>query len=386
MIEIKNKAECSGCGACHAACPKQCITMQPDEEGFLYPAVDKAQCVNCGICEAVCPFENSEKTYVLETYGFNAKEDALRKASSSGGAFSLLAEEIISRGGIVYGVALTEDCQKAIYVAAATKAELARLRGSKYVQAETGDVYALVLEHLKAGQEVLFTGTPCQVNGLKKYLRRDYEKLICMDIICHGVPSQKIWQRALCAVKEKSRSEISHVDFRNKKNGWKNFGVCYTDAEGKSNLIPRGEDPYMSMFLDDYCLRPSCYACKAKQANMSDLTIGDLWGIQEIAPNLNDDKGTSAVIIRTDKGANIFNAIKQKGHCEAVSYDAVAEKNPAEYKSVARPSQREHFYEDLDRQNFRWMIRKYCREPFGERCKDWIKHSFVWKIYQKIKN
>lgn len=386
MIEIKNKAECSGCGACRAACPKKCITMQLDEEGFLYPVVDKAQCVNCGICENVCPFQNSEKANVLETYGFNAKEDELRKNSSSGGVFSLLAEDVISRDGIVYGIVLTEDCQKAIYAEASTKEELAKLRGSKYVQAETGDVYASVQQHLKAGQEVLFTGTPCQVNGLKKYLRRDYENLICMDIICHGAPSQKIWQSALRAVEEKNGFEISSVNFRNKKNGWKAFGICYTDTKGEARFVSRGDDPYMFMFLDDCCLRPSCYACKAKQANMADLTIGDLWGVQEIVPSLNDDKGTSSVIIRTDKGAKIFNAIKQKGLCEAVSYDAVAEKNPAEYKSVARPSRREHFYEDLERQNFQWMIKKYCREPFGERCKDWIKRSFVWKIYKKIKN
>lgn len=385
MIEIQNKAECSGCGACRAACPKQCITMQLDNEGFSYPIVDKAKCIDCGLCEKVCPFQNREKTNVLETYGFNAKDEELRKNSSSGGVFSLLAEEILSRGGIVYGVALTEDCQKTVYAEASTKEELAKLRGSKYLQAETGDVHKSVLQHLKAGQEVLFTGTPCQVNGLKKFLRKDYENLTCMDIICHGIPSQKIWQKALHAVAEKNGSEINHVDFRNKKNGWKNYGVCYTDAKGRQSLISRADDPFMSMFLDDYCLRPSCYACKAKEANLSDLTVGDLWGIQEIVPTLNDDKGTSVVMVRSEKGAKIFDAIKSKGIYETVSYDAVVEHNPAERKSVARPSQRENFYKDLDQHDFPWMLKKYCREPFRERCKALIKRSFVWKLYKKIK-
>ena len=271
-----------------------------------------------------------------KVYACYNKDKDVRLSSSSGAVFSSLAEYVFNRNGVVYGVAMSEDCYSAEFIAVSDKSKLIKLRGSKYLQAKVGDTFKKVKVELKAGKLVLFTGTGCQVNGLKKFLGKDYDNLICMDVICHGAPSPALWRL----------------------------------------YISKDKDPYMQMFLRDYCLRPACYECVAKREKMSDLTVADFWGINDIAPEMNDGLGISLVLIRTQKGKEIFNYISCKMKLKEVTYEAGVKGNPAEYKSCARPSQRDTFFDDMHTMSFEELEGKYAAP---------IKYSLKTRAKRKVK-
>lgn len=386
MIEIQNKENCCGCGACVSICPKECIKMQEDSEGFLYPIVDKDKCIKCNICEKVCPFLSVNKTKVYKTYGFNSRNEIGRMLSSSGGFFSILAENVISCGGIVFGVGLTKDCKASCYYTAEDFDELECLKGSKYLQVNTEHVFKKVKMNLEKGRKVLFSGTPCIINGLKMFLRCSYENLICMDVICHGVPSKKLWIKHLKYIEDKNNIKIISINFRYKYEAWKNFCIGYNTYQNLGNIvIPKNEDPYMVMFLDNYSLRPSCFSCKVKGNNMADITAGDFWGIENICPELNDGKGSSLIILRTEKGQEIFESLKEAGRYVEVCYKDAVKYNIPEFKSVEKPKKREKFYKDLDKKSYERIIHKYCGEPVLIKIKNKIKKSVFWKIYKNSK-
>lgn len=385
MIEIKEKSMCAGCGACAMSCPKNCISMEADSEGFLYPRVNKDSCINCGLCERVCPFLNPSETKVLKAYGFNTLDDEIRRESSSGGAFSAFSQYILDRGGVVFGVELSSDCRHAEFTAVTDKNELYRLRKSKYMQADTGDSFKQALNYLNEGREVLFTGTPCQINGLKKFLNKDFENLICADIVCHGAPSEKLWNRYVDYMNEKPDGKISSVNFRCKKNGWKQYGIEIKKENNSTVLEERAKNPYISMFLDDYCLRPSCYDCKAKGNNLSDITMGDFWGIDNVLSEMNDDKGSSLIIVRTAKGRRLLEAIENNALIKETEYEKAVSYNPAEFKSVERPQKRQNFYEDLNNESFERMIKLYATEPLKERIKDNLRKTALWQGIRKLR-
>lgn len=294
---------------------------------------------------------------------YNTDTD-VRMGSSSGAVFSLLAEHVILRHGIVYGAAMSEDCYSAEFIGVTEREELYRLRGSKYLQARIGGIYKAVRMELESGRLVLFTGTGCQVNGLRGFLGRDYENLICVDVVCHGVPSPKLWRVYVEYLEEKNGGKLRKVDFRSKDDSWIDFGMqmefCNSSGQpGKVQYIPKYKDAYMQMFLKNYCLRPSCYECAAKKIKRSDLTIADFWGIRDIAPDLYDGKGTSLVLVRTDKGQNIFEEIRSCMKVKEVSYEVGVRKNSAEYESCMRPAERETFFYDMDHMEFELLKRKY---------------------------
>lgn len=378
MSIYEKKEQCCGCSACANVCPKQCITMNEDEEGFLYPNVDYDQCINCGLCEKVCPFKKKEeKNSVLEAYGCNAISDDIRKASSSGGVFSLLAEYIISQGGVVFGTAITDDCKSAFLLKIQTEDEIGRLSGSKYFQSEVGSSFQEAKRELEQGKIVLFTGTPCQINGLKLFLNKDYENLFCMDIICHGVPSSKLWKKYITDFEEKHKGKVTSVNFRCKDVFPKDFGE--KDFSNRNVIYtPKSEDPFMQMFLKNYCLRPSCYACDAKQYKLADITLGDFWGVENVLPDLSDDKGTSLVLIRTEKGDKLFKAIKSSVKYDLCEYESAVKRNSAEYKSTSRPPQREAFFVDMNNMSFGKLKRKYLESPFKLKIKKILK-KFIRK-------
>lgn len=293
-------------------------------------------------------------------------DNEIRGESSSGGLFSILARQF----EIVYGVAMSEDCYRAEY-RRIDDGDISLLRGSKYLQAKVGDTYKQVWEDVICGKQVLFTGTGCQINGLKKFLAKEYNNLTTIDIICHGVPSPLVW-REYVRYQENKYGKLKSVNYRCKENGWKNFGI-------KENrmYIPKENDVFMQMFLSDYCLRPSCYQCIAKSNKQADITIGDFWGIEAVAPRINDGKGISIAIIRTEKGQILFDKIKDKLVYTEVSYEDGIKWNPAEFKSVNKPSERDTFFGDMHELSFDELRKKYIKNPFWKKIARSIKRKLA---------
>ena len=307
MINVIDKVKCSGCGACYQKCPKHCISLISDNEGFWYPRVDTEICIDCGLCEKVChelhPYEEHEP---LRVYAAINKDTEIRLKSSSGGIFTLIAENIINEGGVVFGARFDEEWQvKLDYTE--TIDGLAAFRGSKYVQARTEKTFIQAEQFLKAGRKVLFTGTPCQIAALHHFLAKDYANLMSVDFVCHGVPSPMVWGKYLDEISALNKSTIKNIQFRDKTNGWKKFNLFISYIDSSSLLEFHGKNPYMRAFLSDLILRPSCYNCKAKHcSSKSDITIADFWGIESLHPEIDDDKGTSLVVINTTIGHSFF--------------------------------------------------------------------------------
>lgn len=320
-------------------------------------------------------------------YAAYSKNEKIRLESSSGAIFSLLAESVLNVNGIIYGVTLSMDCRVAEYLRVDNKKELPRLRGSKYLQAKVGDTYQHVKTDLELGAIVLFSGTECQINGLKNFLGKDYENLYCIDVICHGVPSPKLWRKYVDYVEKQENSKLISVNFRCKKNGWIDFGIKRIDANHKAMFISKDDDPYMLMFLRDYCLRPSCYECLAKQNKASDLTIADFWGIDMLLPEMNDGKGCSLVIVRTEKGQGLFNSIISNIILKTVSYEDGVKANPAEYSSARRPKERNRFYKDMNIMKFDELKAKYAgtiRISIKNKLKSFFKKIFIIKSKSNV--
>lgn len=348
MIKIYKKEDCCGCSACVHICPKHSIAFKEDCEGFLYPHVDLKTCVDCGLCEKVCPVLNqNDERLPLQTFAAKHRDDEVRMKSSSGGVFTLLAEHILDKGGVVFGAKFNENWE-VIHDYVETKEGLAPFRGSKYVQSNIGNSYKLVEEFLKIGREVMFTGTPCQIAGLKKYLRKDYKNLLTVDFVCHGVPSPMVWKKYLEEEIDRYKAILTHINFRDKSTGWKNFSVILNFAKSKSvdfeekSLVMSTvfhENPYMEAFMSNLCLRPSCYACPAKSGKSgADVTIGDFWGIDTIRPDIDDDKGVSLILV------NNYCKLDLTGlNYNLLLYENAIERNICIEKSVSLPVNRNYF-------------------------------------------
>lgn len=270
MIQIEDKKRCCGCEACRQVCPKECIRLERDEEGFGYPVVDLERCIECHKCERVCPFmQLGAPREPLAVYAACATDEGLRKASSSGGLFTLLAEETLSRGGVVFG-ARFDETWGVCHDYTETVEGLAPFRGSKYLQSRIGDNYQRAELFLKEGRPVLFTGTPCQIKGLVHYLGRAYDNLTTVDVVCHGVPSPMVWQRYLTTLRA-GQGEITGISFRDKSvSGWRRYDFVLQNTEGEGMRQFYGDNIYMRGFLHDLYLRPSCYACMAKGGAQSE--------------------------------------------------------------------------------------------------------------------
>ena len=299
----------------------------------------------------------------MKTYAGIYNNNEIRENSSSGGIFSALADKF----DVVYGVAMTNDCYGAEIIR--VEGDISPLRGSKYFQAKVGDTFKQVKKDLEDGRKVLFSGTGCQINGLTMLLGKEYPNLFLLDIICHGTPSPKLW-REYAKYQEKKHGKLESVNFRCKDDSWIDFGIKENQL-----YISKDTDPFMCMFLRNYCLRPACYDCHAKHYKKSDMTIADFWGIENVAPEMNDGRGTSLVITRTEKGQELFDSIKSELKWKEVSYEDGVKGNPSEYSSVARPQQRDTFFEDLDQLGFRKLSIKYIEGPLWKRAGRKIKRT-----------
>ena len=379
MIQISNKSKCCGCTACVSICPKQCITMREDEEGFLYPMVDSSLCIDCNLCKKICPeLHSKERREPLNVYAAKHKNEQVRLASSSGGIFTLLAERIIDENGVVFGARFNSNWN-VIHDYTETKKGLTAFRGSKYVQSYMGNCYQKVKFFLQQGRKVMFTGTPCQIAGLKNYLRKDYDNLLTVDVVCHGVPSPKVWRIYLNEIARKGgknsvlfhpiseKQEIKSINFRSKSTGWKKYSFALTlsettaDEEKNTVLLSSifTENPYMNAFLSNLSLRPSCYDCPAKSGKSgSDITIADFWGIEEVLPEFDDDKGISLILSYTEKGIYWLKGL----NCEytKVDYQTAQKNNPFISTSVAKPINRNFFFHQLKYKNSIQSIWENC--------------------------
>ena len=381
LISITEKQNCCGCGACANICPTQCISMTEDAEGFLYPAVDASRCVDCGMCGSVCVFQRAEPLRQKEPacYAAIAKDNAVRLASSSGGVFSLLAESVIASDGVVYGVAMDENMRGCSCIRVTCSSELPKLRGSKYLQADVRDAYRSVKRDLETGRRVLFSGVPCQIDGLKLFLSRDYSNLYCVEVVCHGTPSPLLWRTYLDFLEKKHRDIIRSVQFRNKASGWRKYGLAL-DGETLHQNQTVSDDPYLRMFSRDYALRPSCYQCRAKALeSCADLTLGDFWGIWNLEPDMHDDQGTSMVLVQSDRGAELFESIRGSLACREMPFADSIAFNAAYCKSAERPKERDTFFADLQSIPFEEMIRKYCALSVKAR----IKKTALYQAFRK---
>lgn len=375
MIEIKTKEDCCGCYACYNICPKECITMESDSEGFWYPKIDKNKCIDCNLCEKVCPIINkfNGSLYEEKSYAVFNKNEKIRLESSSGGIFSILAEYVINNHGSVYGAAFDEDFNvKHIKITSLQDIEL--LRGSKYVQSRTNDIFKSIKFDLKNNKMVLFTGTPCQVAGLQSFLQKKYDNLILMDIVCHGVPSPLVWQQYIDELKQNYKQDIKSIYFRDKSTGWKTYSVKFLfDKDEYKNF--GFKDIYMKGFLNDIYLRPSCYNCNFKGIErVSDITVADFWGIEKVLPKMDDDKGTSLIVIHSEKGKQLFDELSEKMILNEVNLNEAIKYNPSMIKSVKYNEKRNSFFAELSSgKELTDLIRKYTKISFGKRVKNKIK-------------
>lgn len=347
MIQITDKKNCCGCYACVQACPKQCISFEEDQEGFHYPLVNKDLCIECGLCEKVCPCLNqTSPKSPLKLYAAINPNEEVRLSSSSGGIFSMIAETIINAGGVVFG-ARFDDNWEVKHDYTDTIEGIKAFCGSKYVQSRIGGAYNQTLSFLKSGRKVLFSGTSCQISGLRHFLRQNYENLFTVDVICHGSPSPLVWRNYLDEVVDGFNNAVHNVEYRNK--AWKQykFSVQYDGLSNVVSLSSRHQDnAYMHAFLQNIILRPSCYNCPAKQGkSLSDITLADFWGIQNVAPEMNDDKGVSLIIINTEKGKEFYHSLSLRG--KEVDEEIALKGNWCYYNSVAPHNQRDFLFRGL---------------------------------------
>lgn len=382
-LVLKKEPACTGCYACYSICPKEAVHMQPNTEGFLYPVIDKLKCINCSACENVCPVLNPIKNHTLNNpKSFAAINNDLetRLNSSSGGLFTAIAQNVINNNGIVFGAKFADDFS-VIHSWTNNLEGLKEFQGSKYVQSAIGDTYKECKAFLLQGKIVLYSATPCQIHGLKKYLGNEYENLITIDFICHGVPSNLLWQKYVKHREKKSASQTVQTAFRRKNNGWKQYELSFTFANGSSYCSCHRQDPYMKIFLTDIALRSSCYKCPFRLYNRSsDFTLADFWGIQEILPKFDDDKGTSLVLVNTLKGYEHFNRIN-KYNCitEPISIEKWIQNNRSFLQSPALPKKRNKFYLDLNKNQFEKILLKYTKEAV------WDKISkFLGRLLRKV--
>jgi len=400
MLNIKDKSQCCGCEACVQRCPKQCIVMREDEEGFLYPEADKAACIDCGLCEKVCPIYNKGVTHrPLETFAAKNRDEEVRRLSSSGGVFSLLAERTVNRGGVVFGARFDENWD-VVHGYADTMDGVAAFRGSKYLQSRIGESFKDVERFLKAGREVLFSGTPCQVAGLRRFLKKDYANLLLVDFVCHGVPSPGVFRQYLKEEKQQFARKggkfsfalpskhflserhslagedvnVEAVSFRDKRLGWKKYSFALSlskaTAAGEKNTVLLSkcfqENAFMNAFLSNMILRPSCYACPAKGGRSgSDITLGDFWGIEKVMPALDDDRGVSLLCMNTVRGAEAVSVLKMEN--EVADYEAAVKHNPSMEHSVGIPVNRNYFFHQFGKKGFHAALQKTLSTRLADR-------------------
>lgn len=357
------KKDCCGCQVCMNICPKQCISMQPDDEGFLYPCVDHETCIECGLCEKRCPAVNRAETaneFEQKVFACWNLDPDTRINSTSGGIISALSEKVIEAGGYVVGAYYKDDFTVA-HMIGSNSDDINLLRQSKYLQSDTGMIYQAVKNALKTGKTVLFCGTPCHNAALRNYLIKIPDNLIQCDFICRGVISPKVFTCFLEYLEKKYHGKVTKVQFKNKDFGWNRFSTKIRFDNGAEYIKDRYHDPYMVSYLRySVSLRPSCYECKYKGSErFADITVGDFWGIGALNPELDENKGTSLVIINSQKGRDAFDSIGDTVFYEERAMADIPGGNMCFTKSPKPGKFRELFFKDLGKKSFGSIYKRY---------------------------
>lgn len=383
---LASRAHCTGCGACEAACPTGAIRMEADAEGFRYPRIDNEKCVGCLACERSCPADCvTQADETPEAYYAFTKDAAICRNSSSGGVFTLLAEEILKRGGAVFGAGFDSDyrvCHQRIE----TPEEIAKLRTSKYVQSDLGDTLRQVRSLLQEKRPVLFSGTPCQIAALRRFLGKDDDNLFTQDIICHGVPSPEVWKDYLEQMH--GGKQIKSVNFRDKTLGWYGFSMKVTYADGTSYRELATKDPYERAFLANLTLRPSCYQCQYKTVSrVSDLTLADYWGVELVHPELKQQQGVSLVLAHSEKGRRLLQAVSDRLMIGETDLARATRMNQATTHSVPWHPNRNEFFQKRTEEPLAPLTRRLLRQTAAQRTKRFVKRSGsrVKKLIRKIR-
>ncbi|WP_278979025.1 Coenzyme F420 hydrogenase/dehydrogenase, beta subunit C-terminal domain [Alistipes finegoldii] len=374
MISIASKEMCCGCAACEQRCPTSCIVMREDEEGFLYPQTDTSKCIDCGLCEKVCPVLNQgEKRKPLHVYAAKNQKTRIRLQSSSGGIFIHIAEQIIQKNGVVFGARFDENWAVE-HACTETLEGLAAMRGSKYVQSRIGRTYRQAKEFLESGRPVLFSGTPCQIRGLKLFLAKEYENLLTVDLVCHGVPSPEIWRQYLHETiarkgfkhansELRATTQITGINFRDKTTGWQHFSLRFILRRETGSGLPETadvsrihyKDPFFYCFLSHVTERYSCYACPAKELKSgSDITLGDFWGFRGTKDFPDDNNGISLLLINTDQGSKYITGTLRSEQ----SYEKVIKQNPMITASLIKDPRRDTFYKAVAKSSLHRQSKK----------------------------
>lgn len=385
MIQINDKSKCCGCNACGDICPKDAITFKTDIEGFWYPEINMERCIDCGLCEKVCPElhinelkkNDYEQPVTIAAINKNMKE---RWDSTSGGAFSALADAMYAQGGYVSGAVYNEDFSVSNFISD-NPADLAKLRSSKYLQSNAEGLYKRIRDLLRKGEKVLACGTPCQMAALRSFLHKDYDNLIIVDFICRGVNSPKVYRKYLDSLERKFGGKVVYVKAKNKELGWRNLTRKVVFDNGKVYYGVRMDDDFRRGYHTNVFCRPSCYVCQYKGfPRMADITIADYWGIEKVDKNLDNNIGTSMILLNSKKGEAYFDLVKDKLEWEYTKFESILPGNIALRKPI-EPAKinRKQFFEDLDKGTFDDVVRKYFPLKKGKDV------SFRGKIKQLIK-
>lgn len=365
MLNIQRNEDCCGCNACKVACPKQCITMKVDTEGFWYPQIDLSTCIDCGICEKVCPIISTNKT--IERYNtpivyaaYN-KDNDVRIDSTSGGLFSALANQIYKENGYVGGAVYNDD-HSVSHIVTNNPEDLSKIRSSKYLQSDTDQLFPNIKNLLNNGKKVLVCATPCQIQGLYKFLKKDYENLYTCDFICRGVNSPKVFKSYMNMLERQYGAKATQIKFKAKKWGWHRFSMRVNFSNGKEYCKDRWHDLYFIGYLQSgNFARPSCYECKFKGfPQKADITLADFWGIEKIDPSMDQDKGTSLVMVNSDKGQSLFDRIKPNLVWKQFKMEDAKAGNPALNSSLKSIHlDRKEFFEAINTQTFEDVASKF---------------------------
>lgn len=361
-FKSKDKFNCYGCTACASACPKNAITMVEDEDGFIYPKIDEEKCIKCGLCERICIYKNKklvEQKENKKSYALYSKDEEVRQTSSSGGAFTGLYKYIIGKGGYIVGVKYDENMNP-VYDIVNTEQECEKFKGAKYVRANCDKIYLKIKEKLEQDKYVLATGTPCFINGLKSFLGKDYDKLITMDIVCHGTPSPKIFKKYIQELEDKNESKVVNFNFRDKKNGWQTATIKIEFENGKEIYKLLKQNSYGNAFLKSLTYRPCCYNCEFVKGNtVADITVADFWATRVKYQEMDDNKGISLVIIHNQKGEEIFEQIKDNYNVTEIPYEDAFLGNHS--RPVDITTERQFIFEEMEEGNISKLLSKYSK-------------------------
>lgn len=386
-LQKRNKCSCCGCGACEYVCPTAAITMREDSEGFLYPKVDLNRCISCDRCKKICPFQNEfPKIDAKTTFLLIDKNEERRRTASSGGAFELVCRAFLadSDNFAIWGCTLDHNF-KAVHICVHTFGDLGKLKKSKYIQSNLRDAFPHIRQQLSTGTtKVVFSGTPCQTAALRLFLQREYDNLLLIDFVCHGVPSQKAFDRYLLEFEENANEKVKRFIFRNKDGGRDSLGVKVTLLSGKSYIETPSDNAYMFGYLNGFLYRPSCYRCPyANIARSSDITVADYWGIEEYSkvPTVSCSQGASMLLLNTSKGNMLYQKIQSRDDvytCE-IPISIALKNNQNLSHSAEKPLYRDKFYRLLRRYPFSEALKRSQYAPLYKRAYGYLKRKLMWR-------